>query len=73
MFGVYGNKQNLKIGKVIEDHGLYAPFKMNKDPQYIIIMVALQGGLQTRVRNYRQSSAAVRGNQSIWCRSEPII
>ena len=50
MFSVHGTKQRIKLGKILEDHGLYAPHDMTNNLQYIItlpkaadIMVAQSG------------------------------
>ena len=50
MFTVHGSKQRIKLGKILEDHGLYAPYNMTNNLQYIItlpkasdIMVAQSG------------------------------
>jgi hypothetical protein len=28
LFGIYGTKQRIKIGKILKDHGVYAPHNM---------------------------------------------
>ena len=38
MHTVYGNKQKIRLDRIIQDHGLYAPFKMNNNFQYIITL-----------------------------------
>jgi hypothetical protein len=36
--GIYGTKQKITIGKILKDHGLYAPHNMISDLQYIITL-----------------------------------
>ena len=50
MFNVHGTKQRIKLGKIFEDHGFYAPHNMIYNRQYIMtlpkasdIMVAQSG------------------------------
>ena len=50
MYDIYGTKQKICLDRIIRDHGLYAPFQMNNDFEYIIklpepseIMVAQSG------------------------------
>lgn len=50
MFSIHGTKQKIELGWILKDHGLYAPFNMNNNLQYIItipstasIMVAQSG------------------------------
>ena len=50
MLNVHNTKQRIKLGKILEDHGLYSPHNMTKNLQYIItlpkaanIMVAQSG------------------------------
>ena len=50
MLNVHGTKQRIKLGKILEDHGLYSPHDMTNNLQYIItlpkaadIMVAQSG------------------------------
>ena len=50
MYNVHGTKQRIKLGKILEDHGLYSPRDMTNNLQYIItlpkatdIMVAQSG------------------------------
>ena len=50
MFDIYGTKQYLKLEKILSDHGLYAPYGMINNFQYVItlpksseIMVAQSG------------------------------
>ena len=38
MFSVHGTKQRIKLGKILEDHGLYAPHDMTNNLQYIITL-----------------------------------
>ena len=38
VFSVNGTTQRLQIDKILEDHGLYAPFGMNSNFQYIITL-----------------------------------
>lgn len=38
MFSVIGTKQRIKLGKIMDDHGLYAPFSMNNNLQYVITL-----------------------------------
>ena len=38
MFAVNGTKQRLRVGKILDDHGLYAPFYMNNNFQYILTL-----------------------------------
>ena len=38
MFEVYGTKQRIKLGKILEDHGFYAPHSMINNLQYIITL-----------------------------------
>ena len=38
MFAVHGMKQRIKLGKIQEDHGLYAPYSMINNFQYSIIL-----------------------------------
>lgn len=52
---VYGSKQKIKFGKILEDHGLYAPFGMHNNLQYIVTLP-----YDTNIM-IAQSSEAVRG------------
>ena len=40
MFSVFGTKQRLRVGggKILDSHGLYAPFYMNNNFQYILTL-----------------------------------
>ena len=38
MFAVHGTKQRVKLGKILEDHGLYAPYSMIHNFQYEITL-----------------------------------
>ena len=38
MFSVNGTKQRIKLGKILEDHGLYAPYSMIHNLQYGITL-----------------------------------
>ena len=38
MFAVHGTKQRIKLGKILEDHGLYAPYSMINNFQYSITL-----------------------------------
>ena len=38
MFSVLGTKQRIKLGKILEDHGLYAPYSMINNLQYSITL-----------------------------------
>ena len=38
MFNVHGSKQRIKLGKILEDHGLYSPHDMTNNLQYIITL-----------------------------------
>ena len=38
MFNVHGTKQRIKLGKILEDHGLYSPHDMTNNLQYIITL-----------------------------------
>ena len=38
MFSVSGAKQRVRIGRILDNHGLYAPFSMNNNFQYIITL-----------------------------------
>ena len=38
MFSVHGTKQRIKLGKILEDHGLYAPYSMINNLQYSITL-----------------------------------
>ena len=38
MFNVLGTKQRIKLGKILEDHGLYAPYSMINNLQYSITL-----------------------------------
>jgi hypothetical protein len=40
LFEVFGTKQRIRIGKILKDHGLYAPHNMANDLQYIITLPA---------------------------------
>jgi hypothetical protein len=50
LFEVFGTKQRIRIGKILKDHGLYAPHNMANDLQYVITLPAadeimnVQGG-----------------------------
>ena len=37
-YSVHGTKPRIKLGKILEDHGLYAPFNMTNNFQYIITL-----------------------------------
>lgn len=50
MFSIHGTKQKVQLNKILEDHGLYAPYNMNNNLRYVItfpkasdIMVAQSG------------------------------
>ena len=36
MFKVHGTKQRIKLGKILEDHGLYAPHSMTNNLEYVV-------------------------------------
>ena len=38
MLNVHGTKQRIKLGKILEDHGLYSPHDMTNNLQYIITL-----------------------------------
>ena len=38
MFAVHGTKQRIRLGKILEDHGLYAPYSMINNFQYSITL-----------------------------------
>ena len=38
MFSIHGTKQRIKLGKILEDHGLYAPYSMINNLQYSITL-----------------------------------
>ncbi|CAB4023220.1 Hypothetical predicted protein [Paramuricea clavata] len=38
LFEVFGTKQRIRIGKIIKDHGLYAPHNMANDLQYVMTL-----------------------------------
>ena len=38
MFSILGTKQRIKLGKILEDHGLYAPYSMLNNLQYSITL-----------------------------------
>ena len=38
MFSILGSKQRIKLGKILEDHGLYAPYSMINNLQYTITL-----------------------------------
>ena len=38
MYSVYSNNQKICLDSIIQDHGLYAPFEMNKNFCYIITL-----------------------------------
>jgi hypothetical protein len=38
LFGMYGTKQKIKMGKILKDHGLYAPHNMANNLQYVITL-----------------------------------
>ena len=40
LFGIYGTKQRIKIGKILKDHGVYAPHNMVSDMQYVLTLPA---------------------------------
>ena len=40
LFEVFGTKQRIRIGKILKDHGLYAPHNMANDLQYVITLPA---------------------------------
>jgi hypothetical protein len=40
LFKVFGTKQRIRIGKILKDHGLYAPNNMANDLQYVITLPA---------------------------------
>ena len=38
MYSILGTKQRIKLGKILEDHGLYAPYSMLNNLQYSITL-----------------------------------
>ena len=38
MLSIYGNKQKICLDKIIRDHGLHAPFHMNNNFRYVLIL-----------------------------------
>ena len=38
MYAVHGTKQRIRLGKILEDHGLYAPYNMINNLQYSITL-----------------------------------
>ena len=40
LFEVFGTKQRIRIGKILKDHGHYAPHNMANDLQYVITLPA---------------------------------
>ena len=38
MFSILGSKQRIKLGKILEDHGLYSPYSMINNLQYTITL-----------------------------------
>jgi hypothetical protein len=42
LFEVFGTKQRIRIGKILKDHGLYAPHNMANDLQYVITLPAAE-------------------------------
>ncbi|CAB4026748.1 Hypothetical predicted protein [Paramuricea clavata] len=38
LFGIFGTKQRIKIGKILKDHGLYAPYNMANNLQYVVTL-----------------------------------
>ena len=38
MFSILGTKQRIKLGKILDDHGLYAPYSMINNLQYSITL-----------------------------------
>ena len=38
MFSIHGTKQNIQLDMILDNHGLYAPFDMNNNFQYIITL-----------------------------------
>ena len=55
MFSVHGTKQRIKLGKILEDHGLYAPYSMVNNFQYAITLPSAADILKA------QSGSAVEG------------
>ena len=50
MYTVHGTNQKVQLDKILENHGLYAPFNMNNNFQYILTLpsassiLSIQGG-----------------------------
>ena len=38
MFSIHATKQRIKLGKILEDHGLFAPYSMINNLQYSITL-----------------------------------
>lgn len=55
MFSVHGTKQRIKLGKILEDHGLYAPYSMVNNFQYAITLPSAADIMKA------QSGSAVEG------------
>ena len=55
MYAVHGTKQRIKLGKILEDHGLYAPYSMVNNFQYEITLPSAAEIMKA------QSGSAVEG------------
>ena len=55
MYAVHGTKQRIKLGKILEDHGLYAPYSMIHNFQYEITLPSAAEVMKA------QSGSAVEG------------
>ena len=55
MFAVHGTKQRIRLGKILEDHGLYAPYSMINNFQYSITLPSASDIMKA------QSGEAVEG------------
>lgn len=38
MFSINGTKQKIQLGRILDNHGLYAPFNMNNNFHYILTL-----------------------------------
>ena len=55
MFSIHSTKQRIKLGKILEDHGLYAPYSMINNLQYSITLPSASDIMKA------QSGEAVEG------------
>jgi hypothetical protein len=48
LFGIFGTKQRIRLGKILKDHGLYAPHNMANDLQYAITLPKAEDIMNTQ-------------------------